>query len=135
MRLLRNYCKRQAVSQPNRLHLSTANSSQNVAKGRVGQRIDRHLVNKPCGVYANQMPRLLPGYKSACIVLMAGAAHFCPKCAGPNTRPMDLSRVADLNFSRCVDCGHIWTSPKGTPDLEATITVPASGQKPDPTSD
>ena len=38
----------------------------------------------------------------------------CPNCGGLTPRNLETSEVAAVNYYRCGDCAHVWTTDKTT---------------------
>ena len=46
----------------------------------------------------------------------------CPKCAQPGTYLKGLSHSSSVDYYRCDDCGHVFTTRKSTTDLLDHVT-------------
>ena len=50
---------------------------------------------------------------------------LCVKCAHKTAHLLPtLSEMARVDYYRCRDCGHVWTTVKGTKDLLEHISLP-----------
>lgn len=59
------------------------------------------------------------------LMLPTMPATTCPHCHAPNPRKMPvLSEAAyDMDYFRCIDCGHVWTVTKDGARLVSHVTI------------
>jgi hypothetical protein len=46
----------------------------------------------------------------------------CPNCTAMAPRELEASRNAFVNYHRCVECGHVWTTDKQTGAILTHVT-------------
>ena len=46
----------------------------------------------------------------------------CPNCGEPTPRELEASQFAVVNYYRCGNCGHVWTTDKQTNQIVSHIT-------------
>jgi rubredoxin len=48
---------------------------------------------------------------------------ICPRCEAETARALDYpSSFAHVNYYRCSQCGHVWTTPKSDPTNITHVT-------------
>jgi predicted RNA-binding Zn-ribbon protein involved in translation (DUF1610 family) len=46
----------------------------------------------------------------------------CPNCRGLTPRELESSARAMVNYYRCADCGHVWTTDKKSNEIVSHVT-------------
>jgi hypothetical protein len=46
----------------------------------------------------------------------------CPNCRGLTPRELETSARAAVNYYRCGECGHVWTTDKKTNEILSHVT-------------
>ena len=46
----------------------------------------------------------------------------CPNCSAGSPRELEASRFAVVNYYRCNECGHVWTTDKKTNEILSHVT-------------
>ncbi|HET9370296.1 MAG TPA: hypothetical protein VFO19_08610 [Vicinamibacterales bacterium] len=56
----------------------------------------------------------------------------CPSCRSPTTVMLEnMSRYAQVNYFRCLECMHVWNLPKAGPGLAPPVAVKAKAEDAD----
>ena len=58
----------------------------------------------------------------------------CPNCTAVTSRWLfEMSAAAKMNWYRCEDCGHVWTTNKKTNEVSGHVTPLTRQMRPDKT--
>jgi hypothetical protein len=56
---------------------------------------------------------------------------ICPRCHTETARSLEYpSQFAHVNYYRCANCAHVWTTPKDDPTRITHVTPPHLGKPP-----